>query len=166
MDVLIRAMTENDWPVVAEIYREGIATGKATFQTEIPAFGDWDAAHIEECRYVAVLDTKIVGWVALSKVSSRCVYAGIAELSIYIAEDARKKGIGQKLLNTLIEESEKAGYWTLQSGIMEDNEASIKLHEKCGFRKVGYRERIGKDSSGKWRSTVLMEKRSSVVGLN
>lgn len=166
LDVLIRLMNAKDWPSVSEIYRQGIETGKATFQSDIPVYSEWNAAHIQECRLVAVLDEKVVGWIALSKVSSRCVYGGVAEVSIYIAEKARGMEIGKQLLNQLILESEKAGFWMLQSGIMADNEPSISLHETCGFRKVGYRERIGRDNNGKWRSTVLMERRSSVTGMD
>ena len=166
MNIAIRNMEKSDWPVVAEIYRQGIATGKATFQNEIPNYEEWNTAHIPRCRFVATDGETIVGWAALSGVSSRCVYAGVAELSIYIAENARGMGTGQILLNYLIQESEKAGFWLLQSGIMEDNVSSIKLHEKCGFRMVGYRERIGRDSNGKWRSTILMERRSQITGIN
>ncbi len=166
MDILIRSMTENDWPSVSEIYRQGIETGKATFQSDIPAYNEWDASHISECRFVAVHDGKVVGWTALSTVSSRCVYGGVAEVSLYIAKDYRGKGVGCKLLQYLIIESEKMDFWMLQSGIMEDNAASISLNEKCGFRQVGYRERIGRDIHGKWRSTILMEKRSGVVGVD
>ena len=166
MDVVARSMNEEDWPSVSEIYRQGIETGKATFQSDVPAYDEWDAAHIRECRYVAVIDGEVVGWTALSKVSSRCVYGGVAEVSIYIAENYREEGIGRLLLQHLITESERADFWTLQSGIMEDNSASISLHEKCGFRQVGYREHIGRDIHGKWRSTVLMEKRSEVVGVD
>jgi phosphinothricin acetyltransferase len=164
MDISMRLMNETDWPFVSEIYQQGIETGKATFQSDIPAYSEWDASHIKECRFVAVHDGKVVGWTALSKVSSRCVYGGVAEVSIYIAENYRGKGVGQKLLQHLITESEKAGFWMLQSGIMEDNINSIGLHKKCGFRQVGYRERIGRDVHEKWRSTVLMEKRSEVAG--
>lgn len=166
MKLAIRPMNERDWPDVAEIYRQGIATGKATFQSDTPEYREWDASHLPTCRFVAIAAEKVAGWAALSGVSSRCVYKGVAEVSIYIAEQVRKNGIGQKLLNYLIEQSEKAGIWTLQSGIMSDNLASIRLHEKCGFRKVGYRERIGRDISGVWRSTVLMEKRSSTSGID
>lgn len=166
MNIVIRPMNGPDWPDVSEIYQQGIETGKATFQIDIPAYAEWDAAHITECRFVAETDERVAGWIALSKVSSRCVYGGVAEVSIYIAENYRDKGIGRQLLQHLIVESQKAGFWTLQSGIMEDNADSIRLHEKCGFRKVGYRERIGKDSRGKWRSTILMEKRSEIVGVD
>jgi L-amino acid N-acyltransferase YncA len=166
MELLIRPMNEQDWADVAEIYRQGIATGRATFQSEIPEYKDWDASHLPTCRFVAVADGKVAGWVALSGVSSRCVYRGVAEVSVYIAEVNRKNGISQKLLEYLIDQSEKAEIWMLQSGIMVDNLASIQLHEKCGFRKVGYRERIGRDLSGHWRSTVLMERRSTTVGVD
>ncbi len=166
MELFIRPMSEQNWPDVAEIYRQGIATGKATFQSEIPEYKDWDASHLSICRFVAVAGGKVAGWIALSGVSSRCVYRGVAEVSVYIAESNRKNGIGQKLLEYLIDQSEKAGIWMLQSGIMEDNPASIQLHEKCRFRKVGYRERIGCDISGHWRSTVLMERRSNTIGVN
>jgi L-amino acid N-acyltransferase YncA len=166
MSITISPMNEQDWPEVSKIYKQGIDTGKATFQTCIPEYSDWDASHIKECRFVALNHNAIVGWVALSKVSNRCVYGGVAEVSIYIAETSRGKGIGKALLNYLVTESEKAGLWMLQSGIMEDNPASIRLHEKCGFRKVGLRDRIGKDCNGKWRSTVLMERRSKTVGVD
>lgn len=166
MELSIRAMNEHDWPDVAEIYRQGIATGKATFQSEIPEYKDWNTSHLSICRFVAIIDGEVAGWIALSGVSSRCVYKGVAEVSVYIAEGNRKNGIGLNLLDYLIKESEKAGFWTLQSGIMDDNLESIRLHEKCGFRKVGYREKIGRDISGHWRSTVLMERRSGSVGID
>lgn len=166
MELLIRPMNDQDWPDVAEIYRQGIATGKATFQSEIPEYEDWNASHLPNCRFVAISDEKVAGWVALSGVSSRCVYQGVAEVSVYIAEVNRNNGVGQKLLNYLIKQSEKDGIWTLQSGIMDDNIASIHLHEICGFRKVGCRERIARDVKGQWRSTVLMERRSNTVGID
>lgn len=166
MELSIRPMNEHDWPDVAEIYRQGIATGKATFQSKIPEYRDWNASHLPICRFVAIANEKVAGWIALSGVSGRCVYRGVAEVSVYIAEDIRGNGVGQKLINYLIEESEKAGIWMLQSGIMEDNLASIHLHEKCGFRKVGYRERIGRDCNGRWRNNVLMERRSNTVGID
>jgi len=165
MGVLIRAMDEKDWSSVAEIYHQGIETGKATFQSDVPTYTEWDAAHIQKCRFVAIIDGNVAGWAALSRVSSRCIYAGVAELSVYIAESVRGKGVGQMLLNHLITESEEAGFWMLQSGIMEDNLSSLRLHEKCGFRNVGFREKIGRDINGEWRSTVLMERRSKIVGI-
>ena len=162
MEVVIRNMTEYDWEDVARIYKEGIETNKATFQTCIPSYEQWDQSHISNCRYIAIYDNKVIGWIALSNVSSRCVYAGVAEVSIYIDADYQNKEVGTKLLQHMIVQSEAHGIWMLQSGIMQDNEASIRLHKKCGFREVGYREMIGKDKDGKWRNTVLMEKRSSL----
>jgi len=132
----------------------------ATFQFEIPIYSVWDANHLLVCRLVVEDEDGICGWVALSPVSSRCVYAGVCEVSVYVSKVARAKGVGTLLLDTVIAESEKQGIWTLQSGIMQNNNASIHLHEKCGFRMVGYRERIGKDHNGIWRNTVLMERRS------
>lgn len=161
MNLLIRSMTAEDWPVVSRIYQAGMDTNLATFQTECPTWEEWNAAHLSQCRLVAVTDGAIAGWVALSAVSSRCVYAGVAEVSIYIDAEARGKGVGKALLNALIATSESAGFWTLQSGIMENNTASIALHTSCGFRRVGYRERIGQDRFGVWRNTVLMERRSA-----
>jgi phosphinothricin acetyltransferase len=156
----IRPMQSSDWIEVSKIYLEGQGTNLATFQSGCPPYEDWDSSHIKECRLVIENDGVIVGWCALSPVSSRCVYGGVAELSIYISAEHRGKGFGEILLNALVKSSENAGFWTLQSGIMQDNTASIKLHEKCGFRMVGYRERVGKDKFGVWRNTVLMERRA------
>lgn len=163
MEILIRKMKTEDWDAVAAIYREGIETTKATFQTEIPSYEQWDQGHIKNCRFVAEVDHEVVGWTALSPVSSRCVYAGVAEVSVYIKNNYRGKHIGEQLFRHLIKESEAEGYWTLQSGIIEINKASIALHQKVGFRMVGYRERIAKDCNGVWQNTVLMERRSSVI---
>ena len=157
-------MTSEDWPVVAAIYAEGIATGFATFETEVPSFESWDSAHIKNCRLVAEQDDTVLGWAALSPVSSRCVYGGVAELSIYIALNSRGLGVGKAILNQLIVESEDAGYWTLQAGIFPENKASIKLHEHLGFRFLGKRERIGKTTSGIWKDNLLFERRSATVG--
>lgn len=162
--VTIDTMQPEDWPVVRAIYLEGIATGNATFETDAPDWETWDRAHRPDCRLVARRDGQIVGWAALSPVSSRCVYAGVAENSIYIAEAARGRGIGKALLSALIEASERAGIWTLQTGIFPENSASVRLHESCGFRVMGYRERIGQ-MNGVWRNTLLLERRSQVVGL-
>mgnify|MGYP000414236700 CR=1 FL=1 len=143
-DLLILEMSETHWPAVAEIYKQGVNTGFATFEKEIPSYEQWNKNHITCCRLVALKDDKIVGWAALSPVSGRCVYGGVAEVSIYIAETARGLGIGNLLMKKLIASSEKAGFWTLQSGVFPENIASIKLHEKAGFRFLGRRERIGK----------------------
>ncbi len=162
--VEIQQMKDADWLAVADIYKQGIETGMATFETSVPEWGQWNENHIESCRLIAKLDGKIVGWAALSAVSSRCVYGGVAEVSVYVSNDARGKKIGAYLLKTLIDQSEEQGYWTLQSGIFPENLASIKLHEKQGFRKIGYRERIGQ-LDGDWKDNILMEKRSNKKGL-
>ena len=160
----IREMRPEDWEVVAAIYKEGIDTKISTFQSTVPTYEEWDKSHIKTCRLVAEEDGKVVGWAALSAYSSRCVYSGVAEVSIYIKADSRGKQIGEKLLLELITQSEKEGIWTLQSGIIEINKASIALHKKTGFRMVGYREKIAKDHNGVWQNTVLMERRSAVIG--
>ncbi len=164
MNLTIRSMQKEDWEAVASIYKEGIETKVATFQLEVPTYEAWDQAHMKTCRIVAVEDDEVVGWTALTPYSSRCVYAGVAEVSVYIRGDHRGKHIGEKLLDELIKKAEEEGIWTLQSGIFEINKASIALHKKVGFRMVGFREKIAKDHNGFWQNTVLMERRSSVVG--
>lgn len=161
--IAISPMLPGHWEAVKQIYEEGIATGHATFQTEAPAWPDWDAGHIAGCRFVALEGNEVLGWAALTPVSGRCVYAGVAEVSVYVGAKARGKSIGSLLLQKLIEESEKNGFWTLQSGIFPENKASIAIHEKNGFRIVGYREKIGKMGTV-WRDNVFMERRSAVVG--
>lgn len=153
-----------DWPSVRAIYQEGIETGNATLETAVPEWAEWDSSHQADCRLIACLDGEIAGWAALTPVSGRCVYTGVAEVSVYVAAEARGKGIGKALLQRLIECSEKAGIWTLQAGILPENEASIALHKACGFRVVGVRERLGQ-LNGVWRDVVLMERRSLVVGV-
>lgn len=158
-------MQPGDWLEVKEIYEEGIATGNATFQLSAPEWEEWNTGHLQHSRIVARYDGKIIGWAALTPVSGRCVYAGVAEVSVYVSDKARGKGIGKQLLQKLIEESEANNTWTLQAGIFPENVASIKIHESCGFRLVGTRERIGQ-MNGKWRDTVLMERRSNTIGIN
>lgn len=155
-------MTPDDWEAVKEIYLLGIATGNATFQTEAPSWDDWDKGHLAFGRIVALIDDKIVGWCALSPVSSRCVYAGVAEVSVYIHTDYLGKGIGSELLNLLVTSSEENGIWTLQAGIFPENAASVKQHEKAGFRIIGRREKIGK-MKDLWRDTLLLERRSTTI---
>ena len=162
--VAIRAMQAADFPSVRAIYLEGIATGNATFAETAPDWPEWDAGHLARCRLIAVSDDTILGWAALSPYSGRCVYAGVAEVSIYVAASARGKGVGSALLEGLIAESEKAGIWTLQAGIFPENIASIQLHLRCGFRVLGTRERLG-CMKGRWRDVVLLERRSEVAGL-
>ena len=156
-------MGASDWESVAEIYKEGIATGYATFETSTPTYDDWDKNHLRSCRLVAEREGKIAGWVALSPVSSRCVYGGVGEVSVYVGMDYHGSGIGEMLMKHLILESEKAGLWTLQSGMFPENTASIKLHEKVGFRKIGYREKVGK-LHGVWKDNLIYERRSQKVG--
>lgn len=156
-------MQPDDWEQVREIYLEGISTGHATFQTEVPSWEEWDQGHLRECRLVASSGEKLIGWAALTPVSSRCVYAGVAEVSVYVRQKCQGKGIGHNLLETLIKSSEENGIWTLQSGIFPENLSSLKLHEKLGFREIGRRERIGK-MNGVWRDVIMLERRSSKVG--
>jgi L-amino acid N-acyltransferase YncA len=164
-NMLIGEMLQEDWGQVRDIYLEGIATGQATFQKEAPSWEEWDRGHVTECRIVARYNGKVVGWAALSPVSSRCVYVGVAEVSVYVSQSVVGKGVGSKLLYNLILKSEEQGFWTLQSSIFPENAASIKIHLKNGFRELGRRERIGK-MDGVWRDTVLLERRSDRVGVN
>lgn len=166
MDYKIDEMVSSDWKQVSNIYLEGINTGKATFQTEVPTFENWDNGHVKSCRLVARLGNDILGWGALSPTSSRCVYNGVAEVSIYIGEIHRGKGIGKNILNDLIKLSEKNGFWTLQSGIIRENISSIKLHEECGFREIGIRQKVAKMNNAKWHDVVFMERRSNIIGID
>ncbi len=161
MNYEVRELSETDWPEVSRIYQEGIDTNLATFQTASPSYEEWNHSHLRTCRLVLAWNGLVIGWAALTPVSGRCVYAGVAEVSIYIDSNHRGRGAGKTLLNELIRLSEENGFWTLQSGIMQENAASIRLHESCGFRMVGYREKIGRDRFGSWRNTVLMERRSA-----
>ena len=164
MHYRIDSMKADDWEQVCAIYLEGIATGNATFETEVPSWEKWDTGHLPNMRLVARDGDKILGWVALSPVSKRSVYAGVAEQSVSVTEEGRGQGIGRALLEALIEESERNGVWMLQAAIFPENVASVKLHLRCGFREVGKRERIGK-LNGIWRDTLLFERRSKSVGV-
>ena len=161
----LRIMTSDDWSDVARIYAEGLETGNATFQQTVPSWNEWNNGHIQSCRLVATVDGIVAGWAALSAVSSRPVYAGVAEVSVYIGKDFRGIRIGDQLMKSLIEESEKEGFWTLQSSIFPENQASVHLHEKYGFRIMGYRKKVGK-MNGIWRDTMIMERRSKIVGID
>ncbi len=160
-------MQPSHWPAVCGIYAQGIATRNATFETELPDWEKWDARHRRDGRLVAWDEDggTLVGWAALSQVSARRVYAGVTEVSVYVASQARGHGVGKALLEALIEESENAGLWTLQAGIFPENAASLALHKSCGFRQVGIRQRIGK-LEGRWRDVVLLERRSLKVGIS
>lgn len=163
--VEIRRLLERDWPRVRAIYVEGIASGLATFEAEAPAdWLSWASAHLEVGRLVAVDAEGVVGWAALSPVSDRCVYAGVAEVSVYVAEGQQGRGVGTALLASVIAESEENGLWTLQAGIFPENISSVKLHEKVGFRVVGRRERLGKNANGEWNDVLFLERRSAKVG--
>lgn len=165
MDFVIDQMTPGDWDQVRSIYVEGIATGNTTFESGAPSWEKWDASHLRVARIVARRGDKVLGWAALSAVSGREVYRGVAELSVSVGEESRGQGIGRALLEALIEHSERNGIWTLQAAIFPENVASVKLHLRCGFREVGRRERIGKHH-GVWRDTLLFERRSKIVGID
>ncbi len=151
-----------DWPEVRKIYREGIETGLATFETEVPEWSIWDKNHLKRCRFTALQEETITGWCALSPVSLRPAYSGVAEVSVYVGKNARGRGMGRALLEKLVRESESSGIWTLQAGIFPENEASINLHKKSGFREVGIRKKIGR-LHGKWKDVVLLERRSNII---
>lgn len=159
----IITMLPQHWEAVKKIYEEGIATGNATFQTTAPSWKEWNESHVANSRLVAIENDEILGWAAITAVSGRCVYAGVGEVSVYVSANARGKGVGKLLLQRLIDESEKNNFWTLQAGIFPENVASIKIHEACGFRIIGKRERIGK-MNDLWRDTLLLERRSTIVG--
>jgi phosphinothricin acetyltransferase len=166
MDHSILSMLPNHWPAVREIYGQGIATGNATFETELPDWEKWDSRHRKDCRLVAVEtgnQQNVRGWAALSPVSSSYVYRGVAEVSVYVGLSARGRGVGKSLLQSLIREAETSGVWTLQAGIFPENTASLTLHKSWGFREVGVREKIGM-LKGVWRDVLLLERRSPTVG--
>ena len=163
MNFVIGKMSEADWYAVRRIYLEGLATGNASFETNAPEWDAWNGSHLEHSRLVARCDADLIGWAALSRVSVREVYSGVAEVSVYVGENGRGHGVGRALLSELIESSEANGIWTLQASIFRENTASLKLHLDHGFREMGYRERIGK-LHGVWRDTILLERRSSKVG--
>jgi len=159
----ILSINKNHYPDIAAIYQQGINTGMATFETSAPSWESWNENKLQHSRLIAIENSEALGWAALSKVSSRCVYEGVAEVSIYIAENHRGKGVGKILMEHLIRESEDNGIWTLQSGMFPENEATIALHKLFGFRIIGYREKIGK-LNGVWKDSLIMERRSTIVG--
>jgi L-amino acid N-acyltransferase YncA len=158
----IEELRPEQWPEVARIYADGIATGDATFETEVPDWERWDAGHLPDHRFVALRGRTAVGWVAVSPVSDRCAYGGVVENSVYVAPEARGAGVGRLLLERLIGSTEAAGIWTIQTGIFPENAASVRLHERVGFEVVGRRKRLGK-LHGVWRDVLLLERRSAVV---
>ncbi len=158
----IRDLRPGDWPEVARIYAEGIATRNATFETEVPGWEEWNGAHLGEHRFVAEEDGEVLGWIALAPISTRCCYAGVAEISAYVRERARGRGVGATLLEAVVRSTERAGIWTLETGVFPENEPSLALLKRFGFREVGVRERIGQ-LDGVWRDVVFLERRSEVI---
>ncbi len=166
----IELMSMDHWPGVKEIYQEGINTGNATFEEFPPeSWQEWSEKHLSSCSLVCLDDSKVVGWAAVSPISSRCIYQGVGEVSVYVSQKIKRQGIGFALLNKLIRQSEEQGFWTLQTGIYPENQASLNLHQKLGFEIVGTRRKIGKMNygpyKGQWRDVVLLERRSLVVGI-
>lgn len=160
----VAEMEAGHWPGVRAVYLEGLSTGDASFETEAPGWERWDAAHLRCCRLVALEGPRVAGWAALGAVSARRAYEGVAEVSVYVGACFRGRGLGRALLSRLVEESEAAGVWTLQASVFPENAASLALHRACGFREVGRRERIGR-LAGRWRDTLLLERRSRTVGV-
>lgn len=156
-------MEPADWPTVGQIYAEGIATGNATFETEVPDWEKWNTSHLSDCRLLAREGETTVGWAALSRVSDRACYSGVAEVSVYVAESVRGRGVGRQLLQNLVTESARCGLWTLQATVFAENHISIHLHQQCGFRIVGRRERIAQLHAS-WKDTILMEYRHQSAG--
>jgi phosphinothricin acetyltransferase len=165
LKMIVRYLLPNDWNAGASIYKEGIATGLATFEKNVPSWETWDTSHMKSCRIIVENENKVMGWAALTPVSDRCVYNGVAEISVYVAKRQRGKGIGSKLLEELIKLSEAEGIWTLQAGIFPENVSSIELHKKMGFRIIGLREKIGK-LDGVWKNNCILERRSKIVGVD
>ena len=161
--VTVTPMEPGHWPRVKAIYEDGIRSGNATFETEAPSWETWDQGHLAGCRFVALVNGDVVGWAALSPVSSRCVYSGVAEVSVYVGLDAQGRGVGTRLMDALVSGSEELGYWTLQAGVFPENEPSVRVHTRAGFRLVGRRERLGQ-MDGVWRDVLLLERRSSRTG--
>jgi L-amino acid N-acyltransferase YncA len=161
----IRELRATDWPAVSAIYGEGIETGDATLERGIPSWLEWDAGHRSDCRLVATRGDEVIGWTALSGYSGRAVYSGVAWESVYVAARARGSGVGRLLLEVLIERSEAAGIWTVLAGVQIENAASLALHERAGFRRIGLQERVGRDPTGRWRDVVLLERRSTLAGV-
>ena len=160
----IQSLELKHWESVKKIYEQGIATNNATFQSEAPSWKEWDDSHLQHSRIVGIIDNEVVGWAALTLVSGRCVYAGVAEVSVYVNNLFSGKGYGKKILESLVVISELNNIWTLTAGIFPENKASVSIHEKCGFKILGTREKIGQ-MNGQWRDVLLLERRSKTVGI-
>ena len=160
---MIREMLPSDWDRVREIYLQGIETGKSTFTTECPSYEEWDAAHLKDCRFVDVEDGVVAGWVVLSPTSTREMYKGVVELSLNMDSAYHGRGIGTALMNHISEASEEVGYWTIYTCVLRDNTASLAMNRKCGYREIGYREKIAKDKFGNWQDVIIFERRSKKV---
>jgi phosphinothricin acetyltransferase len=161
--IRVDALRQADADAVLRIYGEGIATGNATLDTIVPTWEAWNEAHRRDCRFVARIGGQVIGWTALAPYSARSVYSGVAWESVYVAASARGQGVGAALLARLLPASERAGVWTLMAGIQVENVASLRLHERIGFRRIGVQQRVGRDAEGRWRDVVLMERRSNVL---
>jgi phosphinothricin acetyltransferase len=162
MEYEIREMRKSDWEYVSNIYTQSLIEGKATFQTKCPDYETWDRNHLTDCRFVMVTGETVIGFCTLGATSARDVYRGVVEVSIYFDSEYRGLGLGSRLLKYLCKESEKKGYWCLYVAIFSINKASIHIHKKCGFREIGYREKIAKDRFGKWQNTTLLERRNGI----
>lgn len=162
----IRTMTAEDWPEVARIYQQGIDSNSSTFRRQVPAWEDFDKSHSPVCRYVAVREGEIIGWVALTVFCVDCPYSGVSEISLYLDENHRSKGVGVKMMQYMVEQSEKNGFWIIIAQIFQDNVASVKMTKKCGFREVGYHEKVARDRLGNWHSLVVLERRSQLPEYN
>jgi len=160
--IAVEELLPEHWPEVSRIYADGISTGDATFETDVPSWDDWDRSHLSEHRFVALRGGAVVGWVAVRTVSERCVYDGVVENSVYVDERVRGSGVGRLLLERLIASTEAAGIWTIQTGIFPENEPSLRLHQRVGFELVGRRKRLGK-LHGAWRDVLLLERRSDAI---
>jgi L-amino acid N-acyltransferase YncA len=156
--VTIRRLTETDWPAVARVYAEGLATGLASFETETPSWDEWDTSHLDAPRFVAETDGELVGWIAITPVFRRACYRGVVEHSVYVAREHQGRGVGRALLEALVAEAPAHGIWTIQTSVMAGNDTSLELHRRCGFREVGRRERIAQ-RDGVWHDTILLERR-------
>jgi phosphinothricin acetyltransferase len=165
MTIVVETLLPEHWPEVRAVYLQGLTTGDATFETEAPEWERWDSSHLRAPRLVALAGGRVAGWAALSRVSARGVYAGVAEVSVYVGEGFRGESVGRALLEGLVRESESSGIWTLQASIFPENVASIALHKACGFREVGRRVRVSR-LRGRWRDTILLERRSQAVGMD